>query len=1077
MLNIYKASAGSGKTFRLTFEYIKMLLGYYDVDSKEYKFHLHYNNMHRRILAVTFTNKATQEMKDRIVKELNLLAHDIDESKHTTRLCETFKCSKDVLQNNVNVVLLQLLHDFSFFNVSTIDRFFQQVLRNFTREVGLYGGFELELDDKYITRLAIDRMFDDLENDDETFEWLLRYNEENIINNGSWNLHNSKDIEDLAKQLTTEEYKKYREKLANIDLEHFNNYVNQMKELQKGCLTKIREKTEEVLDFIATEGIDHDWFSGKWVKFFLQLTDPNLNVVSCKEIFEKITNKVQNVGGGGSWFAKTNMKKANRTPEECLKLLFPIVEEYHEYVSGIFRDLDNISVCLKNIYAFGVLSTIDGNVAKYERENNTLLLSKTPELLSGLINKSDAPFIYERVGTRIMHYMIDEFQDTSKLQWENFRPLVEESMGHHYENLIVGDVKQSIYRFRNSDWQLLHSSLDCYNPTDLSQDYDTNWRSCYNVVNFNNGFFSEAPKIMSREFAGKLRAAQITMSTDILKNIYTKVAQKVSPKKQDQGGRVAFYLFEQDQYKNQINLHIAGIIKDLFARGYRQRDIAFLAYRGEECRSIIKLLLNLGQEGEGDMRDIKVISDDSLLVSSAAPVKLIIGVLQYLQNPLLPVNRLTLAYQYATNKGQVSSEALADYLKDNELPEELQTFIKRIANKPLFEMCECIIKEFGLNKDTSYIPYIEAFQDVIIEFCAKNASDLYSFLRWWKSHEDKLIVKSPNNIDAITVMTIHKSKGLEFPAVIIPYATWSMCVNAVDKWHEPTCEPYNAMPVLPITHDASIERTIFAKEYYEEMMRSYIDNINKTYVAFTRAKQELIVFTQHQGSDTIGNVIEQALNSKIELEDTTCAVLNLGDYKKECDGYTLYEVGEGWQMLHDDDDNNAASVEMSYEVTLPETLQLKQRVGSAEARGASRREYGILMHNIMSEIAYKDDVAHVVQRYVREGRIKQSQAENIINKLVKHISKPEVAHWFANDMTIVNESDILKSGKKISRPDRVVIDRNNNVVVIDYKFGRKELDSYRTKVSEYVQAVREMGYEHVEGYLWYVDLNKLEPVA
>ena len=505
MLNVYKASAGSGKTYRLAYEYIKMLLGRRNESDEYYQFYKNYSNPHRRILAVTFTNKATEEMKQRIVKQLEVLAHNTSQSDYCRDLCRAFKCEVTQLGKNAEQVLQQLLHDFSYFNISTIDSFFQQVLRAFAREVGLQGGYEVEMDSDYVTQAAIEQMFGELEDNKERLDWLKQYAEENIRNDGNWNIFGSSDILTLAKQLEKEEYKKYREKLAELDLQSYQEYIDCLTAHRQSIRNGIVGAAKGVLQAIADEGIDAEVFMRGWIKCVNTIT-LDADSVSDKEWDRAIQSFLKYYAKPDGWFAVTKLKKHPKSADELTSNLMPAFTALAHQVQQHYKEYISVPICLKHIYALGVLSTIDRYVSQYEREHNSILLSKTPDILSGLINESDAPFIYEKVGTRIEHYMIDEFQDTSHLQWRNFEPLVSESMARNNENLIVGDVKQSIYRWRNSDWRLLHEGLDKkFSYSEINAGRDTNWRSCANVVSFNNTFFKRAAMLLQSDIEAALQ--------------------------------------------------------------------------------------------------------------------------------------------------------------------------------------------------------------------------------------------------------------------------------------------------------------------------------------------------------------------------------------------------------------------------------------------------------------------------------------------------------------------------------------------------------------------------------------------
>lgn len=1098
MLNVYKASAGSGKTYRLAYEYIKMLLGRRSNSGPHYQFYNSYNNSHRRILAVTFTNKATEEMKQRIVKQLEVLAHHTSKSEYCKDLCKAFNCGEAQLKTQAEQVLQQLLHDFSYFNISTIDSFFQQVLRAFAREVGLQGSYDVEMDSDYVTLAAIEQMFGELDTNEEQLNWLKNYAEENIHNDGSWNIFGSSDISALAKHLNKEEYKKYREKLAELNLKTYQEYIKLLTEHRDKIRSNIIAEALRVIEAIGNEGITAEVFSRGWIKCVYTIVQSDVQV-SEKEWDKAIQDFLKYCSKPEAWFAKTKLKKHPLGPEGLATNLKPAFDALKDKIDETYTEYLSVPICLKHIYALGVLSTIDHYVAQYEREHNSILLSKTPDILCGLINENDAPFIYEKVGTRIEHYMIDEFQDTSNLQWRNFEPLVSESLARNNENLIVGDVKQSIYRWRNSDWRLLHEELDKrFKYHQINSDRDTNWRSCAHVIGFNNTFFKRAAMQMNTNIENQLEQHDIKGINPIIKEVFQNVEQNVSSKHREHGGRVAVNILtvkNVGEYEEQIMQRLPDVIRSLMKKGYKQKDIAFLVRWRKEGRKIVEFLLALSAESEDCLRDLRVVSDESLLISNAPPVKLIVGILRYLENPSYPINELILAYEYGLmNRAQEAditpSQVLADYFQsrtqDNSINPDLQSFIGEIASKPLFEMCECIIHKFNMHENAAHVAYIEAFQDLVMEYCQTHSADLYSFLRWWSEQESSAAVKLPENLDAITVMTIHKSKGLEFPVVIIPFATWSYSSLGIYppslKWYEPTIPPFNLLPVLPVNYDSKLASSIFAPQFYKELISEYIDCLNVTYVAFTRAEQELIAYSyvkEKASNNSIGALMKNVLSAPPSPDDGNDAI-DFAPYMRTVEAAeggmseTIFEIGADYTPLFEDKPTTQM-LDVSYNVVIPSEQRLKQRLTAHNKSGNRARNYGILMHEILAEITCADEVRDVVSRYVREGKLKRAQRQDMVEKIEQLITQPRVSRWFSPYVRVITETDILKTGEKINRPDRVVID-GHQVIVIDYKFGWHEDDDYKKKVSKYMQLVRDMGYTHVKGCIWYVEKDKFVEV-
>ncbi|WP_455505401.1 UvrD-helicase domain-containing protein [Coprobacter sp.] len=788
MLHVYRASAGSGKTYKLTLEYLKLLLSPVRFEN-EPVLPADRNKAFQHILAVTFTNKATEEMKRRIIEKLDILAHRTQESEYLNDLLGKNGITADIkeLQYRASEILFTLLHDFSGFNISTIDKFFQQTARAFTREIGLQGGYNTEIDNTHVLTEAIDRMFFDLENPEnkELLNWLLRFSEEQVEGGKSWGIQ--RNINQLAQELFKEEYKSHSSEIRRLmaDKEILKTYIRKLNTVKRDFETESREIAQKAVGVMRKSGLSPDDMKGgsrSPFKEFQKWADGNIKEPT--GTFAQLESNVEN------WYTK-------KTPPDVIIKIHDIYAELNGYIEQIIACYNTypfyISVMetRRYIYTLGILSDIDNHIQAYEKEHNILLLSDTTELLNRIIDGSDTPFVYEKTGTRIDHFMIDEFQDTSRMQWCNFFPLIKESNDKGGCNLIVGDVKQSIYRWRNSDWKLLNDELgnQFKKPEELTDHIlETNWRSCINVVQFNNSFFRKASFVLQESLEKEIAGSPVSVHIDPgyagkIGKAYRDIYQHISPKNNDKEGHVKI-LFQETEteegekldWKKKVIELLPETLKELQDKNIALKDIAILVRSKAEGSLVADCLLSAKSENPDSEYRFDIISDEALFIRNAPIVKLVIGILNYLQNPEIEINRILAVYEYSMAHRNLSPEtALTSYFAEKEkdlqhhFDPEIVTELELLKNAPLFEMCEKIIGLFPRSGERNEGIFIQAFQDIVLDYTTNHSADTASFLQWWNEQGVKKTINTPEAQNAIRIMTIHKSKGLEFKAVIIPF--------------------------------------------------------------------------------------------------------------------------------------------------------------------------------------------------------------------------------------------------------------------------------------------------------------------
>ncbi|MDD4589346.1 MAG: UvrD-helicase domain-containing protein [Parabacteroides sp.] len=1078
MLTVCKASAGSGKTHKLAGVYLVLLFSA--------------PGAYRHILAVTFTNKATDEMKSRIICELYFLASG-ERSDYLEMLCNRYRMNEEQLRKRAKAILTDILHDYSSFNVSTIDSFFQQTMRAFTREIGLPGGYNIEMDQEAVLTEVIDNVIAHLDGPDkkELLGWLIRFAEEKIAEGSSWDLR--RDILSLSRELFKESYKVFGDEVSK-DISNKQSLNEFQKDLHRIINSVEKEKQklgERALDIMRRYGLEVTDFKGgsnSSMSFFTKLFKGD-NKSTPSDTFISFADNLD------GWIAK----KADSDVRHKIEQVFSAgLNDCVKAVVSLFGNLTDYNTAraiVKYYYTLGILTDISSEINAYRIENNVMLIADTTELLHRVIDGSNAPFIYEKTGTQVEYYMIDEFQDTSRMQWENFRPLIEESLSHGGDNLIVGDVKQSIYRFRNSDWTLLDSEVKSdFSPQLLHEEtLQENWRSCRNIVEFNNALFAIMPDLMQQLYNENLVSSSLNLEeqkkyADRILSAYSHCYQQVPQSFQSKEGhvKVSFLAREEDSGKKWEELaleQIPIVLEQLQDDGYALRDIAILVRTNSEGANVAACLLDYKEEHSSERYSYDIISDESLFVSSSAAVRFLVSVLRYLKNPADTMNHMIALYEYQVLNGNFGlSEPLFDAKLDNVLQE--------LGNQSFYETVEGLCRLFKDKFSIGEQAFLQAFLDMVFDFSRNNRSDIGSFLIWWDEKGNRKSIATPDGQNAVRIMTVHKAKGLGFKAVIVPFCDWAIDnrVNGerpVIMWCHPETAPFDKYHLLPVRYETNLSNTHFAEDYFSERMHAFIDNLNVLYVAFTRAKEELIVFAPRPKKETkkkessdkmslISDIIWSAMSSSLKQTDLGEKLLPLADKFDAENG--LYELGRWWHpaaSLNEDKTQEILMQKLSF-ISSSDRLRLRLH-GRDFLIDDSKRKHGALMHEILSHIETRDDIAGALDFYQMNGVINPKETKEISKRIFGLLEVPDAKYWFDGTMRVFNEVDIL-FGKVFSRrPDRVMI-AGNRVVVIDYKFGSHLDKRYNRQVLSYMKLISEMGYNRVEGYLWYIELNKIEEV-
>ena len=1073
-LTVYKASAGSGKTFTLATSYISLLIK----NPQSY----------RNILAVPFTNKATEEMKMRIISQLYGIWKKLPASnRYLEKVQEKTVLSPDVISKRAGIALKNLLHNYNYFRVETIDTFFQRVLRNMARELDLTTNLRIGLNDIQVEELAVDRLIEDLSVTDVLLQWMMRYIMENISDDKSWNVIGQ--IKTFGRTIFRDDYKKVSKELEE-KLEQpgfFEDYTERLKEIRQTALERMREIAESFFDTLDGEGLTIEDFSfGRTgvCSFFLKL---QTGIFDESIIGKRVTDCM---GNPEKWYKKTHERREliHALVESTLGDILRYAIEERPRQWKLYKSAD---LTLKHLNQLRLLGSIERKVRELNADANRFLLSDTQQLLHSLIDGSDSPFIFEKIGTQLEHVMIDEFQDTSTIQWQNFKVLLNEAMSHtDSNNLIVGDVKQSIYRWRSGDWRLLNNIEEQFAAQQTeTQALDTNYRSDKNIILFNNHFFHKAAELESQMLA----ELQNINEAEQLRKAYADVKQDI-PKNSQQTGEVDICLLPAEDYQEEVLRCLAETVSDKLAQGIPQNKIAILV----RTNALIPLIAQYFIE---QMPKVSIVSDEAFRLDASSAVCLLIHAMRLLVHP---EDQLTKAAIVKTWQCDIREEATGDeelLLRNCDLnmllPEEYIHHTEELLTLPLYDLVERLYTIFNLKKLKDQSAYICAFYDQLTTFVNENTTDINTFLNEWGESFCSKTIQS-DMVNGIRLISIHKSKGLEFDHVICPFCDWQLEKQSGNiLWCRPKEAPFCDLPIAPIDFSQKqMMGTIYEADYCEEHLQNAVDNLNLLYVAFTRASHSLTVIGKRNTKSSRSAIIELVLPDIVGKEELASSTLDGQE-----DNTTMLHFHFGEPSRQDTISSNANQDSTAMNPFLQPEKPVTVAIDSFESivdfrqsnrsRGFIKEEdeentiqqnyiqMGSILHCIFSTIRTVDDIPDALQHLQFEGVLYDEHitAERITDMLRKRLSHPKVADWFSPHWTLFNECTILslENGEvKERRPDRVMTD-GKEWIVVDFKFGSPKED-YHEQVREYMQLLSSMGHQQITGYLWYVYSNVIEEV-
>lgn len=1057
---LYRSSAGSGKTYTLVKEYLNLVL-----DNPE---------RFKHILAITFTNKAAGEMKERILQALKQLA-----KRENLELENTLLKDNPGLRNihiTASSLLTQLLHEYSDFAVMTIDSFIHRVIKAFALEIGLPLNFKIALNYDAIQTFVTEQLLGNVGNDDNITTTILEYVRNKILAGKSWNIE--PDIKSFEQQVMNEKNIDWVQAISGLDNDIFTHFLDELDHILDDYIKTLHQLAKQALELIASHKLETTHFAygksgaGCFLEKCATLTPAQLKEFKLNSYFEKEI-----------WYAKKsgyiNIIKS-LLANGLSSLHHQIVSHINQFHAGALTAI----LIRDNFYLLAMVRYILSFTNDYKRRNNIIPISDFNVKVYEIVKYSPVPFIYAILGERFNHYLIDEFQDTSRMQWESLFPLIENALASNFFCMGVGDGKQSIYRWRGGDVEIMENDITerinedqvCFKPL------NKNFRSRKNIIDFNNRFFA---------------AIRNSYHTDqdnlLLEGIYRDISQEAANK---EDGYVSLQLIESLPENTDADELVLETVKTIVdnctgKKNYKYNDIAVLVRENKHGQKVAEFLLE---------NNIPVISPDSLLLPRVPLIRFLVDVLRYLDNPGNKIPSFSLIHYLSIGKKinpLDSANVAASFLEGSnwELSTEILEFFKRrayLVRMPVYELVEEIIRIFNLGTlfDKKTAGYLQAFLDIVANYTEENSMDVCSFLDWWESQKDtekeRFALAIPGNKNAVRIMTIHKAKGLEFPVVIIPYANWEHKIDEqlwlISKPPLDTHPPLN-FPV-PVNTIKAMENSFFKEGLDEEKARVLVDNINMLYVALTRAIDNLYIIA-YQRSSTNTKTREEKNNFYHFKNSAVPHMVKDGVQENHFTyGQPVHQGVEGDEKIKKP--GRVVEVDFSSEERLLSnrwysriTIRRKSDefwrflFPGIEGERYERRKWGILVHQVLEHIYTEKDIERAIEQQVIAGEIKPGEREILENHIRAIIKMPQASEWFNPAHRILTEWPII-SDEGTLRPDRV-IEWPDHVVVVDFKTGDRH-KNHKRQMTIYKNSLKAMGYTDVRGFLFYLENKEVVAV-
>lgn len=999
-------------------------------------------------------------MKERVLASLKQLAGpgDNDTSKKENllpSLAEATGLTEDEIQRKAGEALRLILHDYSDFSIGTIDSFSHRIIRTFAHDFGLPVNFNVEVDSEELLTTAVDLLIEKVGADTALTNLLVRFIESRMDDEQDWNIE--RILLNFARMLLDEEGTRQLEKLKELTLDDFSRIAGNLKKQTVAFEQKISAISGKATALIKSSDLDASAFyhGGSGIsRYFEKLADCAMDSIEPNSYVRKTIEEDKWTSGS----AGVAEKEAIQSLKPALQDLF--VDIQREYESG--KNLYHLSLAvLKTLFPMAVLNVIGQLLDGFKKQNNIVHISEFNQRISRFILNEPVPFIYERMGEKFNNILIDEFQDTSVLQWHNLLPLVENSLSNGYFNLVVGDGKQAIYRWRNGDVQQfaglpaipgseadrsLHESEKILRDHFAMQVLETNFRSKKEIVEFNNSFFSQLKPLLSP--SGQM--------------VYDSPGQKA--KAGADGGYIRIEFTSADvkgeEFRETIGTRIVDTIREQVEAGFRRQDIAILCRKNREGSEIARFLL---------VNDIDVISAESLMLMHSPEVNFLTGFVRLLYGAgdvVLVAELVT----YLFNKGKLKASGLhelltgvpaipgKDFIFRLMLENQIILSPERLRTRPVYDAFEELIRVF--HPDAIADPYLQFFLDTVLKYSRKHSSSAVDFLEWWDEHKDSFSIIMPDGMDAVRIMSIHKAKGLQFPVVILPFFNEKKMLTKKFLWVDLPKTGFQGLPSAMLDTGKSMEKTEFIGQSVEEKEKTMLDAVNLLYVAMTRPEERLYIFSPAPPArPTVINTVPVFLQSFLQKTERWSTEKN------------VYEFGLALPNERKANEKDIAKRSLLSMISSDWREKVLIRTNAPEswdiADPQKNFQWGNLVHTAFSRILREGDEEKVLLKMNDDGLIDQKQKDQLLAKIRAVLADPLVRPFFLPGNTVRVEAEILRDQGTVYRPDRVII-RGNDAVVLDFKTG-KPVKEQEKQIQLYGRLMNELGYTKVLKYLVYVE--------